>query len=317
MSRAPEPGTAPKAAIVSANTAIERLLVVDGHRPGAVHRLVEDRTLAGGKPVNVARVLHQLGGVQPVLVGFAGGDTGALFRRLLAAEGLTGRWADTAGATRICETLVDLADPAGATVYNAAGPAITPAELAALDTLVEELTSTSAALVCTGSLPPGVPVTGYRDRLASARARGLVTVLDTHGPALAAGAAAAPTVVKVNRDELAAVGGDPESVVAGWRATGTECVIVTDGARPTEAYTPDGRWRVAAAPVDVVSAVGSGDAYLAGLLDSLLTRPDAGWPVHLRRAAACGAANATNIAPGLPPGLPLDELAARVAVTPH
>lgn len=302
-------------AIVSVNTAIERLLVVAGHRPGAVHRLTDDRTLAGGKPVNVARVLRQLGTVAPTLVGFAGGVTGALFGQLVAAEQLAGRWVRTAGATRICETLVDTADPDGATVYNAAGPPISDAELAALDELIDDVVGHARALVCTGSTPPGVPETRYRDWIADAAAHGLVTLLDTHGPALVAGAQAGPTIVKVNRDELAAVGADTDAVITGWRAAGTRCVVITDGARPTRAITPDGVWAVTVPPVPVASAVGSGDAHCAGLLHSLLTRPNADWAEHLRHAAACGASNASNTGPGLNTELRLDELAAAVAVT--
>ena len=49
-----------KVIIASLNTAIERLLLVDKQRPVDVHRLLDDKTLAGGKGVNVARVLKQL-----------------------------------------------------------------------------------------------------------------------------------------------------------------------------------------------------------------------------------------------------------------
>lgn len=305
-----------KVAVASLNTAIERLLVVAHNRPGTVHRLTDDRTLPGGKPLNVARVLRQIGAVEPLLFGFAGGATGRLFRDLLAGAGLDGRWVATANPTRVCETLVDTADPEGATVYNAAGPYITGDELAALDELAAALPPDVAALACTGSLPPGVPETWYRDRIADANARGLTTLLDTRGPALAAGAGAGPTIVKVNREELAAAGPDPGATVDGWCRAGTRCVVITDGARPAVAVTPDGAFSVAPAPVRARSGIGSGDAHAAGLLTSLLTRPEAGWTAHLRYAAACGASNAAGILPGLSPDLDLGELAAFVRVAP-
>jgi len=305
-----------KVAVASLNTAIERLLVVAHHRPGTVHRLTDDRTLPGGKPVNVARVLGQLGAVEPVLFGFAGGATGRLFRDLLTEAGLDGRWVATANPTRVCETLVDTADADGATVYNAAGPYVTPGELAALDALAADLLPGAAALACTGSLPPGVPATWYRDRIADANARGLVTLLDTRGPALTAGAEAGPTIVKVNREELAAAGPDPDAAIDGWRRAGTRCVVITDGARPAVAVTPDGSFTVTPAPIRARSGIGSGDAHAAGLLTSLLTRPEAGWTGHLTYAAACGASNAAGVLPGLSPDLDLDELAAFVRVAP-
>ena len=72
-----------KVIIASLNTAIERLLLVDKQRPGDVHRLLDDKTLAGGKGVYVARVLKQLAthlpdAPVPLLLGFLGGATGRL-----------------------------------------------------------------------------------------------------------------------------------------------------------------------------------------------------------------------------------------------
>jgi len=303
-------------AVASLNTAIERLLVVDHHRPGTVHRLADDRTLPGGKPVNVARVLHQIGAVRPVLFGFAGGPTGRLFRDLLSGAGLAGEWVATANPTRVCETLVDTSDPDGATVYNAAGPRVAPNEVAALDDLARTVVAQADALALTGSLPPGVPDGWYGELITEAAAYGVVTLLDTRGPALIAGAEAGPTIIKINRDELAAAGPDPAVTIASWRSAGARCVIVTDGAYPTTAVTPDGTYTVAPAPIPARSAIGSGDAHAAGLLTSLLTDPAAGWPGHLRYAAACGASNAAGILPGLHPDLDLRELAATVRVDP-
>ena len=82
--------------IASLNTAIERLLLVDKQQPGEVHSLLDDKTLAGGKGVNVARVMRQLGTLlpdapTPRLLGFLGGATGRLCRELLAEEALATR----------------------------------------------------------------------------------------------------------------------------------------------------------------------------------------------------------------------------------
>ncbi|MGX8886868.1 hypothetical protein [Raoultella ornithinolytica] len=99
-----------KVIIASLNTAIERLLLVDKQRPGDVHRLLDDKTLAGGKGVNVARVLKQLttylpDAPVPLLLGFLGGATGRLCHELLQQEALAGCWCDIAGSTRICEVI--------------------------------------------------------------------------------------------------------------------------------------------------------------------------------------------------------------------
>ena len=60
---------------VTLNAAIDKSLSVPNFQLGRRHRTVEQRTMAGGKGVNIARTLKALG--QPVIAtGFAGGATG-------------------------------------------------------------------------------------------------------------------------------------------------------------------------------------------------------------------------------------------------
>ena len=59
---------------VTLNAAIDKSLSVPSFRLGRRHRTVEQRSTAGGKGVNVARLLASLG--QPVIAtGFVGGAT--------------------------------------------------------------------------------------------------------------------------------------------------------------------------------------------------------------------------------------------------
>ena len=60
---------------VTLNAAIDKSLSVPNFRLGRRHRTVDQETSAGGKGVNVARMLKALG--QPVIAtGFTGGSTG-------------------------------------------------------------------------------------------------------------------------------------------------------------------------------------------------------------------------------------------------
>ncbi|WP_159564660.1 1-phosphofructokinase family hexose kinase [Budvicia diplopodorum] len=306
--------------IASLNTAIERLLLVDKQQPGQVHRLLDDKTLAGGKGVNVARVLRQLrpqldNAPAPLLVGFLGGATGRLCRELLEQEQLAGRWCDIAANTRICEVVTEQASPEKASVYNAAGPEIQPDELTGLHDMLADEMQEAGAVICTGSLAKNLAPDEYGYWISLARRHGVLSLLDTHGPALLQSAAALPDIIKINRDELqqanAISGGDLPN---DWLARGVRCVIVTNGQQPTLALTPDGDYQITSPVVDTVSPVGSGDAYCAGLIASLLARPDAGWVEHLRLAAACGAANAASPTAGLSADISLFELQQRCVV---
>jgi len=306
--------------IASLNTAIERLLLVESQQPGQVHRLLDDKTLAGGKGVNVARVLLELqpqldNAPAPLLLGFLGGASGRLCRELLAQEELAGQWCEIAGSTRICEVVTELDSPHQASVYNAAGPEIQADELARLHELLAEEIRQASAVICTGSLAKNLAANEYGRWIALAKKHGVLSLLDTHGTALLQSAAAWPDIIKINRDELRQA-----NEIAGhnlpehWLARGVRCVIITNGQEPTLALTPDGNYEIIPPVVDTVSPVGSGDAYCAGLIASLLARPSLAWKDHLTFAAACGASNATSPKAGLSTDISLTGLQRRCTV---
>jgi tagatose 6-phosphate kinase len=125
-------------------------------------------------------------------------------------------------------------------------------------------------------------------------------LLDTHGEALARGAAARPAIVKPNLAELAALAGgaldageDLRWVAAAaekLKAAGPGAVVATLGAAGLCAVTADGTWR-ATPPAEVAgNATGAGDAVAAGLVHGLvLGHP---WAERLRHAVALGTAAA-------------------------
>lgn len=296
-------------AIASLNPAIERLLVVHGNSLGKVHTLIRDDTLAGGKGVNVARVFAQLstpefapsgvsgsGPYVPRLFGPLGGATGGLLRALLQEEGIDGDWIDILASTRTNEVIVDDEDPEAATVYNAVGPIVDKIELAQIRAVALSTLANSSALVCTGSVPPGIPQGIYRELIFTASTLGIPSLLDAHGEVLRIAAEATPTIIKVNRDELADLAGEVGAIkqMNAWLAAGTSAVIITDGSEPTVAVTPDGWFETTPPRIKTLSAVGSGDAFTAGLLWSFLNRTP-NWQAHLRIATACGASNAADM----------------------
>lgn len=306
--------------IASLNTAIERLLLVESQQPGKVHRLLDDKTLAGGKGVNVARVLlqlqHHLENVpSPLLVGFLGGATGRLCRELLEQEKLAGRWCETLASTRICEVITELVSPQLASVYNATGPEVHFGELARLHEMLAETLEQADAVICTGSLAKNIMPNEYGYWIKLAKTRGVLTLLDTYGTALLESAAAFPDIIKINRDELVQankMSGKNQADI--WLSQGVRCVIITDGREPTLALTPEGNYEVIPPMVDTLSSVGSGDAYCAGLIASFLSRPHACWKDHLKLAAACGASNAASPTAGLASDISLSELQQRCTV---
>jgi fructokinase len=100
-------------------------------------------------------------------------------------------------------------------------------------------------------------------------------------------------VIKVSDEDLRGLfrTQDPQSALAQLKALNPQAVVlVTLGSAGAELHADGQRLHQASPPVEVADSVGAGDASIGGLLYSLMNRPDAGWPAHLRRAVAAGAA---------------------------
>lgn len=325
--------------IVSLNTALDRTLLVSGFAPGRVYRVSEERSQGGGKGVNVARILVSLG-IRPRIVGFAGQATGSRVKRDVAALGLPATWVETEGETRTCDIVVDPAGPLS-TVLNGQGPTVGEEEWQTLRDRVERLLAASPPdlVVLTGSLPPGVPDSAYGDLIRIAHHLGVPSCLDASANALALGAKAAPEMLKVNADELAEAfspngegegtdshagagerqghGSGPSDLV--WLArralsAGVREVVVTDGPRGAYLFTQTLALRAKALPGPVLSPIGCGDAFLAGLVARRLQ--GAPMDAQLQLAIAAATANLAHFGCGIPPGFDLEEAASRVRVEP-
>ncbi|MFE3198143.1 1-phosphofructokinase family hexose kinase [Embleya sp. NPDC059237] len=245
---------------------------------------------AGGKGINVTRVLRSLG-VAVVAVAPLGGPTGERIRADLAAADIALTSVPVVGETRCTTTIVETAS-GGATSLNELGPSRTAEEWARVVAAAAELLPAASALVLSGSLPPGVPEGGYAELVTRARAAGVPVLLDASGPALLAGVAAGPDVVKPNADELRAATGesDPLRAVARLAArTGAGgAVVASFGPGGMLAASDAGWWR--AVPPESVhgNATGAGDAAVAALARGLAEGVP--WPERLRDAVALSAA---------------------------
>ncbi len=274
---------------VTLNTALDLTYRVPSVRPHASHRVTEVTERAGGKGLNVARVLAALGH-EATVTGFAGGTTGAAVRAGLAGlHGVRDALVPVAGATRRTVAVVD-ERTGDTTQFNEPGPAVAPAEWHAFQEAYEDLLAGAAAVALCGSLPPGVPVGAYGGLVRTARAAGVPVLLDTSGEPLRRGVAARPDLIKPNADELAQLTGSHEPLRASQaaRRRGARAVVASLGADGLLAVTPEGRWR-AAPPVRVHgNPTGAGDSAVAGLLSGLVERLP--WPDRLARAVALSAA---------------------------
>ncbi|MEV6795369.1 1-phosphofructokinase family hexose kinase [Streptomyces sp. NPDC051320] len=281
---------------VTLNTALDITYRVPALTPHASHRVEAVTERAGGKGLNVARVLAALGH-ETVVTGFAGGTTGAVLRELLAELPPTDALIPVAGTTRRTIAVVDAAS-GDTTQLNEPGPVISPTEWETfLASYAELLTGAEAVALC-GSLPPGVPVGAYGRLIRQARAAGVPVLLDTSGEPLRRGIAARPDLVKPNADELARLTGSREPLRAtrDARRRGARTVVASLGADGMLAATPDGNWQATPPARFPGNPTGAGDSAVAGLLSGLVEQLP--WPQRLARAVALSAATVQAPAAG-------------------
>jgi 1-phosphofructokinase family hexose kinase len=279
---------------VAANPSIDKLFEVDRVTIGAIHRPLGFVQVAGGKGLNVARAAAALG-ADVAVASLLGGHAGRWIAEALESEGIPGQFAWTEAETRSCLSVADAAG--GLTEFYETGRQIERRAWDALVEVVAERLGGASWLILSGSLPRGAPATGYAELIDIARAKGVAVALDTRGESLAEALPARPDLVKVNASEASdAIGSavTTESAAAAVvalrsRAGERGAAVLTLGADGAVAAVGDERWR-ARSDVRGPYSVGSGDAFLAGLVTAL--DRGRGWTEALALALGAGAANA-------------------------
>jgi 1-phosphofructokinase family hexose kinase len=269
-------------------SAWQRLLSFGSVKLGSVNRARQVMECAGGKAINIAVALHDLGA--PVrLLTLSGGERGKTFLRHLEGLGVKVRGVGAAAETRVCTTLLE--DGRATELVENMG-AVSPSEIEAFVAAFAEEAAGAGVVALSGSLPAGAPAAFYRD-LAS-KARGPV-VLDARGPELLEALSARPFLVKPNRRELAETLGRElpddralEAAMAEMNERGARWVVVTDGAGPVR-VRGDGR-RAALQPptVEAVNPIGCGDCLAAGMAFEISRGAD---PVEAARFGIAAAAD--------------------------
>jgi len=290
---------------VTLNAALDKTLEVPNFTPGRRHRSVEQLTMPGGKGVNVARALKRLG--HPVIAtGLAGGSTGTRIVDALNGEAILNGFARIREESR---TNTAVLDPTTGlqTEINERGPTVSAQELELFREKLLYLSKGASICVFAGSLPRGVEPDAYAGLIRDVKKLGPMTIVDTDGEPLRQAVRAEPALISPNELEAEELVGHEfnddtdraEAVVEMTRLGAAEAVMtVSDGcyARVVEDGNPV-LYRIRTDEREPRSAVGSGDAFLAGFVAARYTgRP----PVEcLRFGVACGAESTQHFGAGL------------------
>jgi len=233
-------------------------------------RTVEERFDPGGGGINVARVVQELGGEAFALYA-AGGFVGDALARLIDQLDVDHRNVPIAGTTRISHTVFDRKHRQEYR-FVPAGPRMEQSER---DAFLHEVDGCEASFaVLSGSMPADAPPDLAAEVARRSSRSGARCVADVSGEALRAVVSEGVYLIKPNRRELEELTGrdltSHAAQVAACReivdAGGAQIVALTLGAAGAMLVTSAGVLKRSNPEVEVRSAVGAGDSFLAAMV---------------------------------------------------
>jgi 6-phosphofructokinase 2 len=266
--------TEPRIVTLTVNPTVDIACTAESVRPVHKVRTHSEMQDPGGGGVNVARVVHELGGNVCAIV-LAGGFPGHFLEELLAEEQVPSRVLRIAGRTRISYTVHDLARSQQEYRFVAEGPHVSADEWqAALEAVERE---PADWIVASGSLAPGMPEDFYA-RVAWAAARtGRQFALDTSGAPLRAALGEGLALIKPSLGEFESLVGhklrrvdELEQAASTMVRNGAAArIAVTQGHLGAVLATATGVIHLPPIEVEARSAVGAGDSFTGAMVLAL------------------------------------------------
>jgi 1-phosphofructokinase family hexose kinase len=304
---------------ITLNPAIDKSTLIPNFAIGKDFRAKVVFCSAGGKGINVARVLKALG-IPTIASGILAGSSGQYIHQHLNHERISNDFCFIAGQTRTNVTIID--PHAGtATRVLEAGPWVSQGSLRAFLVKYRMLLTQSRLVVFSGSLSPGIPENFYATLISMARKQNIPAILDTSGIPLKLGVKARPFMVKPNLQEAQYLLGQritPARIAGAVRTlyhnSGSDIVSITRGSLGAVIF--DGNEMLQGIPEKIghKNLVGCGDAFIAGFVASFLRHK----PLQdsLRLAIACGTANMLELNPGFLKKRDIRKLLKKVRILP-
>lgn len=276
---------------VTFNPSIDYIMRVDTFQEGGLNRAKETYKFAGGKGINVSRVLNTLETPSTAL-GFVGGFPGKFIQDALQQAGIKNDFIEVEEDTRINVKLKSGQE----TEINAGGPTISNQAFEALLTQIKN-TNADDTVVVAGSVPKSIPDNAYEQIAKITQKTGAKLVVDAEKDLVETVLPYNPFFIKPNKDELEVmfdtnITSDNDVVTHGKAILdkGAQAVIVSLGGEGAIYIDAEHCIKASVPKGNVLSTVGSGDSTVAGMLAGLAQ----GFDVHeaFRNAVASGTATA-------------------------
>ena len=279
---------------ITLNPAVDKTIEINNFSIGNVNRVSSARLDAGGKGINVSKVIKNLGG-ESLAMGILSGKSGDFIKGYLDEIEISNDFIFTKGETRTNIKVVDLINHTNTDV-NEAGPEASTRDLDELSDKIFSNVSSEDIIILSGSVPSNVDKKIYANWITNAKKRGAKTILDADGELLKNGILAGPYLIKPNIDELEGmfnrkIVGTLETVEIAKKLLGYGIIIVAVSLGSEGAVFVSKECSIYARglKVAVKSTVGAGDSMVAALAFSL--QSGLSFEETVKLAVACSAAN--------------------------
>lgn len=278
------------------NPAIDKTVEIDGLELGGVNRIATMRTDAGGKGINVSKVISKLSG-KSVALGIIGGSGGDMIENSLKEMGIDTDFVKVKDETRVNLKIIDTKNKVN-TDINEPGAPVSADVIEAVEKKLASVIKKGDIAVLAGSVPKGTPADIYGRLVRLCNAHEACAVLDVDGALMAPGLEAKPYLIKPNIDELSRLCGKklvtPQDAAAPAKelvASGIEKVVVSLGGDGALFVDKNGVYLGHSVDVVVRSTVGAGDSMVAAICLAL----DRGYSIEelIKLSIATSAANVT------------------------
>ena len=302
---------------VTMNASVDKRYLVNNISVNEVNRVQEVKNSAGGKGLNVARVLSLLG-EEVIATGILGGYNGEYFKSLVNDDKIKLMFSKMQGETRCCINIIDTSTNKSTELLES-GSSVCASELVDFLYDYERAIVKSQVVVISGSLPKGVPTDFYRKLIDLAKLKEKKVIVDTSKQALKNAILSKPTVIKPNINELQELFEKDiksfEDIVEASEclySQGIEIVVISMGKDGALVKCSEGVFYSKIPTIKVVNTVGCGDSMVAGLALGLLRK----YKIQdtMKYAAAASVANAMTMDTGSINKHDFDELLPMISV---
>ena len=285
---------------VNLNPAVDRTCKLEKIEIGKVNRLKEVKAVAGGKGINVTKVLCKY--KMPVIaMGFLGGNSGSMIESSVEEMGADAVFTRTSSNTRMNSNIIT--EDGKVTEILEPGASISESEVQTFLSQYEAMLGEAEIVILSGSLPEGIEDDFYGKLIEMAHEYHCFVILDSSKEALKKALIKKPDLIKPNVAELEALFESKLQTMSERIAAtktlidkGITYVALSMGADGILFVSKDELFQVKAPKVSVANTVGCGDSVVAALAMGFYEKKDI--TENVKRAVAISAANAMTLENG-------------------